>query len=257
MNNVVLELINVSVFYLGKRLLFKKNELNQALYTINLHLQQGEILAVVGESGSGKSTLGKSIVGLVHDISGQYIYNNNHYDPSNMDNLRGEIQIIFQDALSSLNPRLRISSAIREVINHHHPKVDQEKKLHELLEKVDLPFDTRDKYPHELSGGQRQRACIARALAVEPKVLICDEIVSALDVSVQAKILNLLLKLVFEDGLSILFTTHDLHVVESFAQSVIVMKSGRIVEIGSVKDVFHNPEHEYTKKLLESIPEKV
>ena len=245
------------MFYPGQRLFFKKPQLTQVLHSINLQLQHGEILAIVGESGSGKSTLGMSIVGLVNDISGKYIYTNTMYDPRNMSDLRKEIQIIFQDALSSLNPRMRIGSAIKEVIKLHHPEADIEQWLQELLDKVDLPSHTKGKYPHELSGGQRQRACIARALAVEPKILICDEVVSALDVSVQAKILNLLLKLVSEDGLSILFTTHDLQVVESFAHRVIVMKSGRIVETGSVQDVFRKPDNNYTQKLLESIPEKV
>ena len=189
------------MFYPGQRLFFKKPQLTQALHSINLQLQRGEILAIVGESGSGKSTLGMSIVGLVNDISGKYIYTNTMYDPSNMSDLRKEIQIIFQDALSSLNPRMRIGSAIKEVIKLHHPEADIEQRLQELLDKVDLPSHTKGKYPHELSGGQRQRACIARALAVKPKILICDEVVSALDVSVQAKILNLLLKLVSEVGL--------------------------------------------------------
>ena len=257
MEKPVLELHDVSVFYPGQRLLFKKSQLNQALHSINLELHRSEILAIVGESGSGKSTLGKSIVGLVHDFSGQFIYNKNLYDPRNMDDLRGELQIIFQDALSSLNPRMKIGSAIKDVIKLHNPETEPDLGLLDLLVKVDLPSDSSEKFPHELSGGQRQRACIARALAVEPKVLICDEVVSALDVSVQAKILNLLHKLVNDDGLSILFTTHDLHVVESFAHRVMVMKSGQIVESGTVQDVFQEPDHDYTQKLLESIPEKV
>lgn len=257
MDNPILELENVSVFYPGQRLLFKKPRLTQALHSINLTLYRGEILAIVGESGSGKSTLGKSIIGLIDNFNGNYIYNEQVYNPNNMNSLRSEIQIIFQDALSSLNPRMRIGSAIKEVIKLHHPEVDSEKQLLDLLNKVDLSEDAKDKYPHELSGGQRQRACIARALAVKPNILICDEIVSALDVSVQAKILNLLMKLVQEDGLSIMFTTHDLQVVESFAHRAIVMKSGQIVEKGTVKDVFQNPMDSYTKTLLQSIPEKV
>lgn len=257
MDNPILELENVSVFYPGQRLLFKKPRLTQALHSINLTLYRGEILAIVGESGSGKSTLGKSIIGLIDNYNGNYIYNEQVYNPNNMNSLRSEIQIIFQDALSSLNPRIRIGSAIKEVIKLHHPEVDSEKQLLDLLNKVDLSEDAKDKYPHELSGGQRQRACIARALAVKPNILICDEIVSALDVSVQAKILNLLMKLVQEDGLSIMFTTHDLQVVESFAHRAIVMKSGQIVEKGTVKDVFQNPMDSYTKTLLQSIPEKV
>ena len=257
MDNPILELENVSVFYPGQRLLLKKPRLIQALHSINLTLYRGEILAIVGESGSGKSTLGKSIVGLIDNFNGNYIFNGQMYNPNEMNSLRREIQIIFQDALSSLNPRMRISFAIKEVIKLHHPEVDSEKQLLDLLNKVDLSEDAKDKYPHELSGGQRQRACIARALAVKPNILICDEIVSALDVSVQAKILNLLMKLVHEDGLSILFTTHDLQVVESFAHRVMVMKSGQIVEKGTVQDVFQNPMDSYTKTLLQSIPEKV
>ncbi len=257
MEKPVLELHDVSVFYPGQRLLFKKSQLFQALHSIKLELQRSEILAIVGESGSGKSTLGKAIVGLVEDINGRFIYDSSEYDPMNMHDLRGEIQIIFQDALSSLNPRMKIGSAIKDVIKLHHPETDADQELLNLFVKVDLPSDSRNKFPHELSGGQRQRACIARALAVEPKVLICDEVVSALDVSVQAKILNLLLKLVNDDGLSILFTTHDLHVVESFAHRVMVMKSGQIVESGTVQDVFQEPDHDYTQKLLKSIPVKV
>jgi len=257
LDNPILELENVSVFYPGQRLLFKKNQLTQALHSINLTLHRGEILAIVGESGSGKSTLGKSIVGLIENFNGNYIYNQQVYNPNAMNSLRREIQIIFQDALSSLNPRMRIGFAIKEVIKLHHPEVDSEIQLLDLLNKVDLSEEAIEKYPHELSGGQRQRACIARALAVKPNILICDEIVSALDVSVQAKILNLLMKLVHEDGLSILFTTHDLHVVDSFAHRVMVMKSGQIVEKGSVQDVFQKPANEYTQTLLQSIPEKV
>lgn len=257
MDNPILELENVSVYYPDQRSLFKKPQLIQALHSINLKLHRGEILAIVGESGSGKSTLGKSIVGLIDNFYGNYIYNEQVYNPNEMNSLRKEIQIIFQDALSSLNPRMRIGFAIKEVIKLHHSEVDSEKQLLYLLKKVDLTKDTKEKYPHELSGGQRQRVCIARALAVKPNILICDEIVSALDVSVQAKMLNLLMKLIYEDGLSILFTTHDLQVVESFAHRVMVMKSGKILETGTVKDVFQKPINEYTRKLLQSIPEKM
>jgi len=255
--NPVLELNNVSVFYPGKQSFFKNPELNQVNYNIDLIIHPGEILAIVGESGSGKSTLGNTIVGLVNDFEGDFIFQGSKYNPLEMRDLRREIQIIFQDSLSSLNPRMKIGTAIMGVIKHHHPEIDVNNRLSELLLKVNLSNNTAEKYPHELSGGQRQRACIARALAVEPKILICDEIVSALDVSVQAKILNLILKLIKEDNLAIIFTTHDLHVVESFAHRVVVMKDGKIVENSATKNVFNKPKNDYTKVLLQSIPEKV
>ena len=253
----VLELKNVSVFYPGKQSFFKRQKLNQANDNIDLTLRPGEILAIVGESGCGKSTLGKTIVGLVDDFEGDFMFQGLKYNPLEMRDLRREIQIIFQDSLSSLNPRMKIGTAIIDVIKHHHPNVDVKKRMDELFLKVNLSTNTTEKYPHELSGGQRQRACIARALAVGPKILICDEIVSALDVSVQAKILNLLLKLVKEDHLAILFTAHDLHVVESFAHRVVVMKDGKIVENSTTEDIFTKPKNDYTKTLLQSIPEKV
>lgn len=257
MASPIIALNDVSAFYPGKRYLFKKPDLIQALHSISFSLYEGEILAVVGESGSGKSTLGRSMVGLVQHIKGDFYYNDSSYDPLEMDALRSEIQIIFQDALSSLNPRMKIGNTIKEVIRLYFPEIDDNKRMIELLQKVDLPLDVQYKYPFEISGGQRQRACIARSLAVEPRILICDEIVSALDVSVQAKLLNLLLKLVKEDQLSLLFTTHDLHVVEAFADRLIVMRSGRIVEEGEIEKVFNEPESDYTHHLLNSIPEKV
>lgn len=251
----ILELKDVSVFYPGKQSFLKKDQLQQVLYDIDLQLNNGDILAVVGESGCGKSTLGRSIVGLVKDVEGEYYFNGHPYIPNNMIDLRGEIQIIFQDSLSALNPRMKIGNAILEVIHLHQKNVEIESMLDELIQKVNLPANVIEKYPHELSGGQRQRACIARALAVKPRVLICDEIVSALDVSVQAKILNLLRSLVNEDGLSLIFTTHDLAVVSAFANRVMVMKNGRIIESGNVKEVFDSPKSEYTQNLLSSIPE--
>ena len=254
MSAPVIELKDVSVFYPGRQTYFKKNQLQQILYDIDLQVSKGEILAIVGESGSGKSTLGRSIVGLVNHMQGTFKYNGNSYDPSNMSDLRSQIQIIFQDSLSALNPRMRIGNAILEVINLHQQHADGETRFHELMQRVNLPENVKDKYPHELSGGQRQRACIARALAVQPRVLICDEIVSALDVSIQAKILNLLHSLVTKEELALIFTTHDLSVVNAFANRIMVLKNGHIIESGSVKDVFESPKNEYTQNLLRSIP---
>ncbi len=212
---------------------------------------------MVGESGSGKSTLGRSIVGLIDTIAGDFFFDGQQYDPLNMSMLRQKIQIIFQDPLSSLNPRLKIKTALKEIIKLYNPDQNQSGILDDLLRKIDLPKKAAEKYPHELSGGQRQRACIGRVLAVQPNVLICDEIVSALDVSVQAKILNLLMKFVKETQLGILFTTHDLHLAKSFADDVLVMKNGKIVEHGPIQKIFDEPQNSYTMELLQANPKKL
>ena len=171
-----------------------------------------------------------------------------------MEHLRKHIQIVFQDPYSSLNPRMTIGQALSEVLRMYPDEMEINDRLANCIEDVQLPADALYKYPHELSGGQRQRVCIARALAVAPQVLICDEIVSALDVSVQAKILNLVQALVRKQNLAILFTAHDLRVVEAFADNVIVLQKGNIVEAASVINLFTNPGHSYTRSLLASIP---
>lgn len=252
----VLSLQNVSAYYPSSASFFGKPGWTQALADINFDLGEGEILSVVGESGSGKSTLGKSIVGLVPKISGSFIFRSEKYNPLNMDHLREHVQIIFQDPYSSMNPMMTVSETLEEVLQFYPNNKDYTERITALLDQANIPKDALGKYPHELSGGQRQRVCIARSLAVNPDVLICDEIVSALDVSVQAKILNLLKDLSEEKSIAILFTTHDLHVVESFADNVLVMTDGKIVESGTVDDVFQHPSHDYTKSLLEAIPVK-
>ncbi len=253
----VLSLQNVSAFYPSSSAsFFGSAGWTQILKDINFDLHAGEILSIVGESGSGKSTLGKSIVGLVPKISGSFIFKTEEYHPSNMRHLRQKIQIIFQDPYSSLNPRMSVNETLNEVIQLYPNAKNPNERLTALMDQTEIPKDAAAKYPHELSGGQRQRVCIARSLAVEPDVLICDEIVSALDVSVQAKILNLMKDLSEQKSISILFTTHDLHVVESFTDTVLVMNGGHIVESGTVEQVFQNPKHEYTQILLGSIPGK-
>lgn len=231
-------------------MLFARSQQSQVLFDVSLTLQPGEITAIVGESGSGKSTLSKALVGLVQDLKGRFMFQGEEYNPLSMGQLREKIQIVFQDPYGSLNPRHTIGQALLEVVKYYPVSLDHRLRVQALLKDVQLSEDTYYRYPHELSGGQRQRACIARALAVDPKILICDEIVSALDVSVQAKILNLILDLRREHNLSILFTTHDLKVVQVFCDQVIVMYQGRIVEEGSVKRVFSSPKHFYTKILL-------
>ncbi|MEE8437842.1 MAG: ATP-binding cassette domain-containing protein [Candidatus Neomarinimicrobiota bacterium] len=175
-----------------------------------------------------------------------------NYNPLQMDKLRRDIQIVFQDPYGSLNPRLTIGQALQEVVEKYSPLNDRRGKVYKLINDVQLSADIYFSYPHELSGGQRQRACIARALAVGPKVLICDEIISALDISVQSKILNLILDLKSEYDLGILFTTHDLKVVRAISDGILIMSKGRIVERGTSDEIFNNPKHMYTKKLLSS-----
>lgn len=232
----------------------------KAIQDIGFQLFKGEVLGIVGESGSGKSTLGRSICRLVDSDVGQIVYGGVDIAklPENLfRNYRKDIQIIFQDPYASLNPSLTIGDAILEplmVHNIYNNRASRVLKVYELLENVGLNKSDYDKYPHEFSGGQRQRISIARALALNPKILICDESVSALDVNVQAQVLNLLKSLQDKYQLTMLFITHDLSVVRFICDRVIVLKSGKMVEIGSVEQIFEHPKSEYTKQLLEAIP---
>ena len=254
MTGPLLELRKLSAFYYSQQGFFKQRKPFQALHNINLSLFSGQIIAVVGESGCGKSTLGRAVVGLVDHIEGKLLFEGNPFKPEEMFAQRSAIQIIFQDPYSSLNPRLTVGKTLQEVLQFHHPGKDIQEEIDRLLTAVQLPGVVSQEYPHELSGGQRQRVCIARALAVSPKVLICDEIVSALDVSVQGRILNLLKSLNQEQNLALLFTTHDLRLVRSFAHYVVVMYLGTIVEASETSQLFQNPQHPYTKALLSAIP---
>lgn len=232
----------------------------KAIQEISFNLYKGEVLGLVGESGSGKSTLGRTICRLIDSESGSIMYNGvelSKFFETEFRSYRKKIQIIFQDPYASLNPTMKIGEAILEpmiVHNLNGNRNAQLAKVYELMESVGLPADSYDKYPHEFSGGQRQRISIARALSLEPEILICDECVSALDVNVQAQVLNLLNELKEKYKLSLLFITHDLSVVRFICDRVMVMKSGKLVELGSVEQVLDNPASEYTKLLLESIP---
>ena len=230
----------------------RKGEIEAILHDIHLTVNPGQIVALVGESGSGKSTLGLAIVGLVPYVKGEMKYKGVTYSPFSMGEMRSKIQFIFQDPYSSLNPRMTIGQCYGEVLMKALSGPVTERKIGEILNQVELGSDVMGKYPHELSGGQCQRANIGRALAVNPEILICDEIVSALDVSVQAKILNVLNGLKTSRNLGILFTTHDLHVVKSFADEMIILKDGKIVEKGHPGKIFSTPEHAYTADLLHS-----
>ena len=224
---------------------------------VSFDIYPGETLALVGESGSGKSTVGKTLQQLISPSGGQIFFRGQDilHAPSRQKALfKRQIQYVFQDPYGSLNPRRTIRQSLTEPMALHGLLHDGKRQVAELLEAVRLPADVADRYPHEFSGGQRQRICIARALACEPSLIIADEAVSALDVSVQAQIINLLIDLQRDKGLAFLFISHDMAVVERVSHRVAVMYLGRIVEIGTRAQIFENPQHEYTRQLLAAVP---
>jgi oligopeptide transport system ATP-binding protein len=230
-----------------------------ALDDISIEIESGKTMAIVGESGSGKSTLAKALIRLIKIDRGDIYFKNkkiSDLSSKEMKFFRKDIQMIFQDPYASLNPRFKVKDILEEplIINKIGNKLERSKKINSMIEKVGLTDDDLEKYPHQFSGGQRQRIGIARALILEPKIIICDEPVSALDVSIQAQILNLLKKLQKEFSLTLLFITHDLRVVKQISDSIYVMRSGKLMEQGKTDIIFQNPEHEYTKMLLNSIP---
>lgn len=240
--------------------LFRNQKVTKAVDDVSFELYEGETLGLVGESGCGKSTLGKAILQLDKATSGSIYYrgkNISALSENEFKKYRKEIQIIFQDPYSSLNPRVLVGEVILEPMKvhklHYSDKIRKEKVM-ELLEQVGLSEEFYYRYPHQLSGGQRQRVGIARTIAVEPKLIICDESVSALDISVQAQVLNLLNELKDNYGFSYLFISHDLAVVKYMADQLIVMHAGKIEEIGEADEIYANPLKGYTKKLIEAIP---
>jgi oligopeptide/dipeptide ABC transporter ATP-binding protein len=232
----------------------------KAVDGVNFTIYEGETVSIVGESGCGKSTTGRAILRLDEPTSGEVIFQGTNLlskSKREMRSIRKDLQVIFQDPFASLNPRRSIGQTLEEAMGILNvvPKADRRRRAIELLEQVGLKEEHIDRYPHEFSGGQRQRIGIARALAVEPKLIICDEAVSALDVSVQAQVLNLLKKLQKEYGLTYLFISHDLGVVRHISDRIIVMYLGKVVEIAEKKSLFDNPRHPYTQALLSAIPE--
>jgi ABC-type microcin C transport system duplicated ATPase subunit YejF len=230
-----------------------------ALDDVSLQLKRGTTLAVVGESGSGKSTLARGILRLLALDSGEVEFDGRDFlalDKSALRSARRDIQMIFQDPFASLNPRMRVGDIIGEgLVIHGMGNASQQKdSVRQMLEKVGLLAEDAQKYPHQFSGGQRQRIGIARALILQPKLVVCDEPVSALDVSVQAQILLLLKQLQKEMGLSYLFITHDLRVVRHIADEVLVMQKGKVIEQGSVENIYNAPDQIYTQQLLSAIP---
>lgn len=241
-------------------LLSHLTETIKAVNGVDLEIRQGEILGLVGESGCGKSTLSRMIMQLIPPTSGAVILNNENLSalrPHEVRKRRLDFQMVFQDPYASLNPRMTVFSTLAEAVRQRHPKLKGtalEKKVTDLLATVGLDAGQMRRYPHEFSGGQRQRIAIARALAPEPKLIIADEPVSALDVSIQSQILNLLKKLQADLGLTMVFISHDLGVVHYVADRIAVMYKGKIVELGTADEVFHHPKDDYTKRLLASIP---
>jgi oligopeptide transport system ATP-binding protein len=237
----------------------KKQRVIKALNNVSLSIKKGETLAIVGESGSGKSTLARCLLQLLSLDQGELFFkgkNLNSLDVEGKKYLKRHIQMVFQDPYASLNPRMKISEILEEGLLIHDlgDKTVRDKKMRDMIKKVGLEVSDLNKYPHQFSGGQRQRIGIARALIVEPELVICDEPVSALDVSIQAQILLLLKDLQKELGLSYLFISHDLRVVRHMADNIAVMHQGKIVEQGSIKGIYEKPKAHYTRELLNAIP---
>jgi peptide/nickel transport system ATP-binding protein/oligopeptide transport system ATP-binding protein len=232
----------------------------RAVDDVSFTIEPGCTVGLVGESGSGKTTVGRTILKLISSTSGRVIYKGSDILPMSEREfrpLRREMQMIFQDPFGSLNPRFTIGEIVGEALEIHFPKMnrsDRASRVADLLGLVGLKADMMRRYPHEFSGGQRQRIGIARALAVEPRFIVCDEPVSALDVSVQAQIVNLLQDLQEQFGIAYLFIAHDLAVVEHISDHVLVMHHGKIVESASAEAIYNDPQNEYTKTLLSAVP---
>ena len=270
MSKPILKIKNLNVeFPLFGGILQREVASVHAVKNLSVNIEQGKTIGIVGESGSGKSTLGKAILNILKltapdvRVSGEVLLkkNNGYVDILSLSKpellrYRPQMQMIFQDPFSSLNPRMIVKDIIQEPLDIHTSlsKNEKNKKVNMLLEKVGLSKEQSMRYPHEFSGGQRQRIGIARALATEPKIIIADEPVSALDVSIQAQVINLMMDLQEEFNLTILFIAHDLSVVKHISEEIAVMYLGELVEFNNTISIFNKPQHDYTKKLLRAIP---
>ena len=261
----LLEVHNLSKHYeIKSGLLHRNARIFKAVDDISFDVRPGETLGLVGESGCGKTTTGRMLLRLIAPTAGKMVFHDDS-GATDLSALRGEslrqvrrkIQMIFQDPYASLNPRMRVAELIAEPLRSLHPELksaEVEERVRWIADAVSIRPEMLSRYPHAFSGGQRQRICIARALVVRPRLVVCDEPVSALDVSVRAQIINLLKDLQQEFGLTYIFIAHDLAIVENISDRIAVMTAGKIVELGENETIFHHPQHEYTKKLLAAIP---
>lgn len=263
MKEVLLEVKDLSVFYTIKSsegFFGNKKTKMKAVNKINFKLYKGETLGIVGESGCGKSTLAKALLGLNKDLSGNIVWLGKNIEKQNKQewkDARKNIQMIFQDPLASLNPRMTIGEIITEPLKIHFPRMsgkDVKEKVQQVMQKVGLLPNLINRYPHEFSGGQCQRIGIARAIILEPKLIVCDEPVSALDVSIQAQVVNLLKNLQEQTQLSLIFIAHDLSIVKHISDRVLVMYLGNLVEIASYEQIYNEAKHPYTKALMSAVP---
>lgn len=246
-------------FITAKTLAGKPLKIVHAVDNVNLCIYKGETIGVVGESGCGKSTLGRCILRLINPTAGEVLYKGDniiHYNKERMRQMRRKMQLIFQDPYASLNPRMTVLELIKAPLDAFGIGSNEERiqKVKEIMELVGMPENMMNRYPHEFSGGQRQRIVIARALVLDPEFVVCDEPVSALDVSVRAQVLNLIQELKKTKDLTYLFISHDLSVVKYVSDRIAVMYLGRIVEIAEKSELYNNPQHPYTKALLSAIP---
>jgi oligopeptide/dipeptide ABC transporter ATP-binding protein len=261
MTDNLLEVRNLKVhFPIKGGVLLRATGANKAVDGVSLYIRPGETLGLVGESGCGKSTLGKAVVRLLKPTDGQVVFNGKDVTDLSrgaMKPIRRDVQMIFQDPAESLNSRHTVGSLISEAFEIHGigDPAWRKQRVTELLQQVGLPASAADRFPFEFSGGQRQRIGIARAIALEPKLVICDEPVSALDVSIQSQILNLLLDLQEEMGLSYLFIAHDLAVVKHISDRIAIMYLGQLMETGGADEIYEDPKHPYTRALIAAIPE--